>query len=53
MIIKALQNKSDVINNKTNVIEKALLALVLISYFRAFMDGNKKPLAISKTIILK
>jgi len=30
-----------VINKKENVLEKALLTLVLLSYIQAFADGNK------------
>lgn len=41
-ISEALQNSCEVINNKKNVFEKALLALVLISYIQPFMDGNKR-----------
>jgi Fic family protein len=41
-IIEALKDTCDLINSKTNVFEKALLALVLISYIQPFMDGNKR-----------
>lgn len=41
-ISEALRNSCDVINSKKSVFEKALLALVLISYIQPFMDGNKR-----------
>lgn len=51
-IYEALQNSCDVINNKKNVFEKALLALVLISYIQPFMDGNKRTARIVSNAIL-
>jgi Fic family protein len=42
----------DLINNKDNVFEKALLALVLISYIQPFMDGNKRTARIVSNAIL-
>lgn len=51
-ISEALQNSCDVINNKKNVFEKALLALVLISYIQPFMDGNKRTARIVGNAIL-
>ncbi len=39
---EALKSSCDVINAKKSVFEKALLALVLISYIQPFMDGNKR-----------
>ena len=47
-----MQNTCDVINKKTNVFEKALLALVLISYIQPFMDGNKRTARIVSNAIL-
>ena len=41
-ISEALVEASAMINNKANIFEKALLALVLISYIQPFMDGNKR-----------
>ena len=41
-IKEALQGTCRLINKKENVFEKALLALVLISYIQPFMDGNKR-----------
>lgn len=51
-ISEALRNSCDVINNKENVFEKALLALVLISYIQPFMDGNKRTARIVSNAIL-
>lgn len=51
-ILEALQNSCDVINKKESVFEKALLALVLISYIQPFMDGNKRTARIIGNAIL-
>lgn len=52
-ITEALTEMCDLINSKENVFEKALLALVLISYIQPFMDGNKRTARIvSNTILL-
>ncbi|HRP54708.1 Fic family protein [Agriterribacter sp.] len=51
-IAEALQNACNVINNKKSVFEKALLALVLISYIQPFMDGNKRTARIVSNAIL-
>lgn len=51
-ITEALQNACDVINGKESVFEKALLALVLISYIQPFMDGNKRTARIISNAIL-
>ena len=51
-IQEALQNTCDVINHKESVFEKALLALVLISYIQPFMDGNKRTARIVSNAIL-
>ncbi len=40
------------INNKPNVFEKSLLALLLISYIQGFMDGNKRTARIVSNAIL-
>jgi Fic family protein len=50
--LEALKNSCDVINGKESVFEKALLALVLISYFQPFMDGNKRIARIVSNAIL-
>lgn len=41
-IREALQQTCDLINSRENVFEKALFALVLLSYIQAFTDGNKR-----------
>lgn len=51
-INEALRNTCDVINSKENIFEKALLALVLISYIQPFMDGNKRTARIVSNAIL-
>jgi Fic family protein len=51
-IVEALRNTCDVINEKDNIFEKALLALVLISYIQPFMDGNKRTARIVSNAIL-
>jgi len=51
-ISEALKNACDVINSKKIVFEKALLALVLISYIQPFMDGNKRTARIVSNAIL-
>ena len=51
-IAEALQDTCNLINNKDNVFEKALMALVLISYIQPFMDGNKRTARIVSNAIL-
>jgi Fic family protein len=51
-ILEALRNTCDVINDKDSIFEKALLALVLISYIQPFMDGNKRTARIVSNAIL-
>jgi Fic family protein len=51
-ISEALRNSCNVINSKKSVFEKALLALVLISYIQPFMDGNKRTARIVSNAIL-
>ncbi|OFY94552.1 MAG: cell filamentation protein Fic [Bacteroidetes bacterium RIFCSPLOWO2_12_FULL_31_6] len=51
-IREALQDMCDLINNRKNIFEKALLALVLISYIQAFGDGNKRTARIISNGIL-
>ena len=51
-ILEALRNTCELINNKESVFEKALLALVLISYIQPFMDGNKRTARIVSNAIL-
>ena len=45
-------NGCRLINGKKNVFEKALLALVLLSYIQAFSDGNKRTARITSNAIL-
>ena len=51
-ILEALNDTCTLINNKENVFEKALMALVLISYIQPFMDGNKRTARIVSNAIL-
>jgi hypothetical protein len=51
-IRESLINMCDLINSKSNVFEKALLALVLISYIQPFIDGNKRTARIVSNAIL-
>lgn len=51
-IREALEDTCTLINAKENVFEKALLALVLLSYIQAFTDGNKRTARITSNAIL-
>ena len=51
-IREALEDSCRLINGKENIFEKALLALVLLSYFQAFSDGNKRTARITSNAIL-
>lgn len=51
-IAEALKDTCELINKKESVFEKALLALVLISYIQPFMDGNKRTARIVSNAIL-
>ncbi|MDE7118495.1 MAG: Fic family protein [Bacteroidaceae bacterium] len=51
-IREALEDSVRLINSKSNVFEKALLALVLLSYIQAFTDGNKRTARIVSNGIL-
>ncbi len=51
-IREALEDMCQLINSKGNVFEKALLALVLISYIQPFSDGNKRTARIISNAIL-
>lgn len=51
-IREALEDTCRLINGKENVFEKALLALVLLSYIQAFADGNKRTARIISNAIL-
>ncbi len=51
-IKEALSLTCDLINEKENVFEQALLALILISYIQPFVDGNKRTARIVSNAIL-
>lgn len=51
-IREALEDSAKLINKKRNIFEKALLALVLISYIQPFADGNKRTARIVSNGIL-
>ena len=51
-IREALEDSCKLINVKENVFEKAILALVLLSYIQAFADGNKRTARITSNAIL-
>jgi Fic family protein len=51
-IKEALQDMCDVVNNKTNIFEKAIIVLLLISYIQPFIDGNKRTARIVCNAIL-
>ena len=51
-IREALRDTCDLINSREDVFEKALLALVLLSYIQAFSDGNKRTARISANAML-
>lgn len=51
-IREALQQTCDLINSRENIFEKALYALVLLSYIQAFNDGNKRIARIASNAIL-
>lgn len=51
-IREALEDTVTIINSKSDVFEKALLALVLLSYIQAFTDGNKRTARIVSNGIL-
>lgn len=51
-IKEAMRAMCDLINSRQNIFEKALLALVLISYIQPFGDGNKRTARIVSNAIL-
>ncbi|MCF6182308.1 Fic family protein [Lutibacter sp.] len=51
-IKEALTDMCNLVNDKENVFEKALLTLVLLSYIQAFGDGNKRTARIISNAIL-
>jgi Fic family protein len=51
-IKEAVISMCDLINSKENIFEKALLAVLLVSYIQPFMDGNKRTARILSNAIL-
>ena len=51
-IKEALISMCDLVNNRDNIFEKALLVLILISYIQPFVDGNKRTARIISNAIL-
>jgi Fic family protein len=51
-IREAMNDMSDLVNTRVNIFEKALLALLLLSYIQAFSDGNKRTARITSNAIL-
>jgi prophage maintenance system killer protein len=51
-IREALQQTCDLINYRESIFEKALFALVLLSYLQAFSDGNKRVARITANALL-
>ncbi len=51
-IIEALAAMCNLVNEKVNVFEKALLILLLISYIQPFADGNKRTARIISNAVL-
>ena len=51
-IREAMQATCDLINSKSNVFEKALLTLLLLSYIQPFTDGNKRTARITSNALL-
>lgn len=51
-IREAMRDTCELINSKSNIFEKALLTLVLLSYIQPFSDGNKRTARITSNAIL-
>lgn len=51
-IREAMEAMCEVINERDNIFEKALLVLILISYIQPFTDGNKRTARIISNAIL-
>lgn len=51
-IREAVQQTCNLINSRENVFEKALLALVLLSYIQPFVDGNKRVSRIASNALM-
>lgn len=51
-IREAMNKMCDLVNNQSNVFEKALLILLLVSYIQPFNDGNKRTARILSNAVL-
>jgi Fic family protein len=51
-IREALRNMCNLVNDKPDVFDKALLTLVLLSYIQPFVDGNKRTARIVSNAVL-
>jgi prophage maintenance system killer protein len=51
-IREALNDMCTLVNKKSNVFEKSLLSLVILSYIQAFADGNKRTARIVSNALL-
>ena len=51
-IREAMRDACKLINSKSNIFEKALLTLLLLSYIQPFLDGNKRTARITSNAIL-
>ena len=51
-IREALEDTCNLINQKNDIFEKSLLALVLLSYIQPFTDGNKRTARITSNAML-
>ena len=51
-IREAMREACELINSKSNIVEKALLTLILLSYIQPFSDGNKRTARITSNAIL-
>ena len=52
IIVEALENLCKLINSKSNIFEKALLTILLISYIQPFEDGNKRTARLTGNALL-
>ncbi|MBV6474519.1 MAG: hypothetical protein JPMHGGIA_02843 [Saprospiraceae bacterium] len=52
LIQENLEKMCELINDKENVYEKALLAVILISYLQPFEDGNKRTARLTANAVL-
>ena len=51
-IREAMREACELINSKSNIFEKALLTLLLLSYIQPFSDGNKRTARITSNALL-